>query len=472
MRGVGAFVFREVKTSMSQELTNEVQRTPSEIVRDMTGGTQIFHPETSVTEEKTNETLRPTAESVAVQLGPNPPQPVPLQSDFIPDVGTWWEFVDHDKGLVFFLVGLNAGNGLAVAEQFTVLVENDNRVRFVGRQIYDISLTDFRSGILVAIPEEHSIDLLVLRRDYLFGNLPDKEYQKPKRDVNYSDPERPATLVDDIVRAIADELSVDSKHVNRLLESALEGVRNFVTLKNCVSTSPAIPAFLSVLKSPQIGELIRAVLLPSIAGIVRNIAAEESERAARIFRAEHDAQIDSLKKELVARRQWESEFDVFANVTREDINRLIKRFEEIEKAFEEIPSVDLAAMKDLTPTNLVDSRINPQMNKVREQIANLFERCDNIERQRLRDKQKKWTKERIKKEERAAKVTERREHVNQASKTLQERKRREKVGDELLSRGIVAPVTPTAQVKRGRGRPPKTAVPEVKRGRGRPRKSA
>lgn len=464
MRGVGAFVFREVKTHMSQELTNEVQRTPAEIVRDMTGGTQIFHQETGVTEEKTNETLRPTAESVVMSMGPNPPQLVPRQSTFVPSVGSWWEFVDRDPNYVYFIKGVN--EHCAIVESFTSdLDEDGRRLRFMKVVEETLTLEDIRAGFIVEVPES-SIHRLSLNRSVLLSP------EKPKNTVISSDPEQPATLVDDIVRAIADELSVDSKHVNRLLESALEGVRNFVTLKNCVSTSPAIPAFLNVLKSPEIGEVVKSILLPAISGIVRNIAADESERAARIFRAEHDTQIDTLRKELVARRQWESGFDVFANGTREDIERLSKRFDGLETAFEQIPSVDLAAMKDLTPADLVDSRINPQMNEVREQIANLFERCDNIERQRLRDKQKKWTKERIKKEERAAKAPERREHVNQASKTLQERKRREKVGDELLSRGIVAPVPPTPQVKRGRGRPPKTAVPEVKRGRGRPRKSA
>lgn len=535
---------------MSQEFANASLPTPAEIVAKMTEATHELHNPAEIALETSSESssddeiavgpdndapgptisapaepltqpanalpyatvvdasfddMMSAVEALDEKRAPGLPQMVPRNSDFVPEIGSWWEFVDLKPQYAYLVKSID-GDRVFVTELFF-----RNEFEVMPPRTHGISVNDFRSGLLVEAPDS---DMLIFLDAYQVcngGTSPSARGMRmaveSKNVEEKSDPERsskPAeSNVDQLFEAVAGELGVERLHVQRLTETVLEGIRSFAATKTFLATSPAITSFLTILTEPEslsaisnifslvFGQLVQAEIGKSsvstllldvneaVLKIEENLGSVTSDLVAKC--AELQSQIEKLKKELVARRQWETAYDEFANSVRERLEKTDARIDDFEKTVDKllVSPVLAAALRDVTKVDEIDSRINPQTNELREQIATLFERCDMLERNRLKDQQRKSKAERERKAATAAKAPQRREAVNAASRTLQERKRREEKENAALERAAARRVGSQSE-KRGRGRPPtRKAVAEVnifdgapvKRGPGRPRKN-
>lgn len=515
---------------MDQEIPNEHQSSPAQIVAFVTGATQSLHSEPEFTPGNTSneaagaqelhgesgdvasivEDLQETQElheAETARSNPNPPiQPhedvvdlnptphvpptaveiprlVPRQSTFVPLPNTWWLFVDRDPQYAV-RVNYQENDQLVNVTQITFTEMGE----LVSVEVGSEPLLEFRAGFYVEADSGDS-----LRFDAILKSGISKKREKT------SDSERVSTEAPTSVLAlfssIGAELGVDQAHVQRLTESTLEGVRTFIALKSFVDSSPVVSALFDVLKTPSFLEAAKMIVSVPVQSVAQDtfhlLLNDTLEPVVESLQKLVNERFEPLQKELIARRQWESGFDEFARETKARIAELTKRLDGIVthvdsltcdvRTVEAAPSID--GKKYAPSDSAIDSRINPQTNEIREQIANLFERCDRIESARLKDQQARNRAEKARKQASAAKEADRKEAINAASRTLQERKRREAKEADSLTRAAArrnGPRLPSMQKKRGPGRPPtRKAIAEenlfgggpVKRGRGRPRKN-
>lgn len=331
---------------------------------------------------------------------PEPPRPSPRGSDYVPPVGSWWSMPTSEPYALMILGSPNDG--------FVSCQDYVKRGAVVFRGKTKIALDDFRVGLFNS--ELHCPSWIVSARD-----MPASEIEaelKPEPTGPFSS--RLASGADEV----ANELGVEVRDVQLIVDSALHAVAGFFALKSVASCSPIIENAIAILNTPAAVGFVGSLL-------------------SKVFPVVGDEKLRAVEEKT--------------NRKFENLREGLKRLDGLVSAFEGNVARNSAPGGFVTDPDTLEiplglfEFVQKELNPLREDMASLQDRQDLVERKRLMaDDQKR-------KNQKA--------HHNSMKKPkaeqLEVRRARDKTARELKT----VEAEKVGEIKRGRGRPRKVDAP-------------
>lgn len=357
---------------------------------------------------------------------PEPPRPSPRGSDYVPPVGSWWSMPTSEPYAL--MVFSSPVDGLVVCHDY---VKRDGIV-FNGAT--KIALDDFRIGLFSS--ELACPDWVTSSRSLLSENLRKKSTEqdlyKPLAPLV---PDRFPVKMENEPSAengaaeVANELGVEVRDVQLIVDSALHAVAGALSLKSILSCSPILQS----LETPKVAN--------AFVSILKNVCPLVFDKAFEEALSELDSVLEPMREHL-------GRLDTQVEDYKIRVNKLDVSISDLSAALES--NVARSSAPDVVSENGIVSDvifkfIQAELNPIREDMVSLQDRQDLVERKRLMaDDQKR-------KNQKAHHDSMKKPKAEQ----LENRRARDKTARELKT----VEAEKVGEIKRGRGRPRKVDAP-------------